>query len=230
MYSPHQWYTNLVRPGLGIWQSAPPRGPSTERQSWACLLWGCPVLWCVGGSTISGGGRRTAWGKSWPTRDTGWVTANLSRATDNWKCHPPRHGWNRGWSHQVRWAGHGETTPCDTTYMWVPNDTAGLIHKAETDPQTQKTGAWWPQERWTRSPGSTDTHCIWNRQTARTHRHLLVSAPTAQGTQYLVITCDEKESEKEHIHRIKNLPANAGDVGLIPGSERSPGEGNSNLF
>ena len=27
---------------------------------------------------------------------------------------------------------------------------------------------------------------------------------------------------------VKNLPANAGDVGLIPGSERSPGEGNDN--
>ena len=27
---------------------------------------------------------------------------------------------------------------------------------------------------------------------------------------------------------VKNLPANAGDVGLIPGSRRSPGEGNSN--
>ena len=26
---------------------------------------------------------------------------------------------------------------------------------------------------------------------------------------------------------VKNLPANAGDVGLIPGSGRSPGEGNS---
>ena len=26
----------------------------------------------------------------------------------------------------------------------------------------------------------------------------------------------------------KNLPANAGDVGLIPGSGRSPGEGNGN--
>ena len=25
---------------------------------------------------------------------------------------------------------------------------------------------------------------------------------------------------------IKNLPVNAGDLGLIPGSERSPGEGN----
>ena len=25
---------------------------------------------------------------------------------------------------------------------------------------------------------------------------------------------------------VKNLPANAGDTGLIPGSERSPGEGN----
>ena len=25
---------------------------------------------------------------------------------------------------------------------------------------------------------------------------------------------------------VKNLPANAGDVGLIPGSGRSPGEGN----
>ena len=27
---------------------------------------------------------------------------------------------------------------------------------------------------------------------------------------------------------VKNLPANAGDSGLIPGSERSPGEGNGN--
>ena len=29
---------------------------------------------------------------------------------------------------------------------------------------------------------------------------------------------------------VKNSPANAGDVGLIPGSARSPGEGNSNLL
>ena len=28
---------------------------------------------------------------------------------------------------------------------------------------------------------------------------------------------------------VKNPPANAGDVGLIPGSGRSPGEGNGNL-
>ena len=27
---------------------------------------------------------------------------------------------------------------------------------------------------------------------------------------------------------VKNLPANAGDTGLIPGSRRSPGEGNGN--
>ena len=27
---------------------------------------------------------------------------------------------------------------------------------------------------------------------------------------------------------VKNLPANAGDKGLIPGSGRSPGEGNGN--
>ena len=27
---------------------------------------------------------------------------------------------------------------------------------------------------------------------------------------------------------VKNLPANAGDVGLIPGLERSPGEGDGN--
>ena len=27
---------------------------------------------------------------------------------------------------------------------------------------------------------------------------------------------------------VKNLPANAGDVGLIPGSGRSPAEGNGN--
>ena len=29
---------------------------------------------------------------------------------------------------------------------------------------------------------------------------------------------------------VKNLLANAGDVGSIPGSERSPGEGNDNTF
>ena len=29
---------------------------------------------------------------------------------------------------------------------------------------------------------------------------------------------------------VKNLPANAGDVGLIPGSGRAPEEGNGNLF
>ena len=29
---------------------------------------------------------------------------------------------------------------------------------------------------------------------------------------------------------VKNLPANEGDVGLIPGSGRSPGEGNGNLL
>jgi len=27
---------------------------------------------------------------------------------------------------------------------------------------------------------------------------------------------------------VRNLPANAGDMGLIPGLERSPGEGNGN--
>ena len=29
---------------------------------------------------------------------------------------------------------------------------------------------------------------------------------------------------------VKNLPANAGDTGLIPDKRRSPGEGNSNLL
>ena len=29
---------------------------------------------------------------------------------------------------------------------------------------------------------------------------------------------------------VKNLPVSAGDVGLIPGSGRSPGEGNGNLL
>ena len=29
---------------------------------------------------------------------------------------------------------------------------------------------------------------------------------------------------------VKNPPANAGDMGLIPGSRRSPGEGNGNPF
>ena len=30
--------------------------------------------------------------------------------------------------------------------------------------------------------------------------------------------------------RVKNLPANAGDIGSIPGSRRSLGEGNDNPF
>ena len=29
---------------------------------------------------------------------------------------------------------------------------------------------------------------------------------------------------------VKNLPANTGDMALVPGSGRSPGEGNSNPF
>ena len=29
---------------------------------------------------------------------------------------------------------------------------------------------------------------------------------------------------------VKNLPANAGEVGSIPGLQRSPGEGNGNLL
>ena len=29
---------------------------------------------------------------------------------------------------------------------------------------------------------------------------------------------------------VKNLPANAGDMGSIPGVERSPGEGNGDLL
>ena len=29
---------------------------------------------------------------------------------------------------------------------------------------------------------------------------------------------------------VKNLPTNAGDAGLIPGSRRCPGEGNGNLL
>ena len=29
---------------------------------------------------------------------------------------------------------------------------------------------------------------------------------------------------------VENLPANAGDTGLTPGSGRSPGEGNGNLL
>ena len=33
-----------------------------------------------------------------------------------------------------------------------------------------------------------------------------------------------------HGSMIKNPPANAGDMGSIPGSERSPGEGSGNPF
>ena len=37
-----------------------------------------------------------------------------------------------------------------------------------------------------------------------------------------------RESCFPHDLVAKNLPANAGDAGLIPGSRRSPGEGNDN--
>ena len=33
---------------------------------------------------------------------------------------------------------------------------------------------------------------------------------------------------EERVIRVKNPPANAGDVGSVPGLERSPGEGNGN--
>ena len=58
---------------------------------------------------------------------------------------------------------------------------------------------------------------------------------TGNYTQYPVITYNGKESEKEqlNIHKgfpggsaVKNSPANAGYVGLIPEQGRSPGEGN----
>ena len=45
---------------------------------------------------------------------------------------------------------------------------------------------------------------------------------------------ENKEKSKSHIwaslvaQMVKNLPANAGDLGSIPGEGRSPGEGNSN--
>ena len=37
-----------------------------------------------------------------------------------------------------------------------------------------------------------------------------------------------RESCFRHDLVVKKLPANAGDAGLIPGSRRSPGEGNDN--
>ena len=40
-----------------------------------------------------------------------------------------------------------------------------------------------------------------------------------------------KEKTKHLVAQMeKNLPANTGDMGLIPGLGRSPGEGNGNLF
>ena len=62
---------------------------------------------------------------------------------------------------------------------------------------------------------------------------------TANYIQYLLITYNGKESDKRYIYLytihthpggsvVKNLPANAGDAGLIPGSGRYPGGGNGN--
>ena len=54
-------------------------------------------------------------------------------------------------------------------------------------------------------------------------------------TQYFVITSKGEESEKEYIYIYMDFPGgsddkesscNVGDLGLIPGSGRSPGEGN----
>ena len=38
------------------------------------------------------------------------------------------------------------------------------------------------------------------------------------------------KSASQVVPVVKNLPANAGDAGLIPGWGRSPGEGNGNLL
>jgi len=43
-----------------------------------------------------------------------------------------------------------------------------------------------------------------------------------------LITLRKKKFSFPGDSAVKNLPAVAEDVGLIPGSERSPGEGNSN--
>ena len=61
-----------------------------------------------------------------------------------------------------------------------------------------------------------------------------------EGTSRRLIGSSGRETCNEKMERdifgfpgdsaVKNLPANAGDVGLIPGLGRSPGEGNGNAF
>ena len=58
---------------------------------------------------------------------------------------------------------------------------------------------------------------------------------TGNYTQYYVIICKRKESEKEQrdfpgSSESKESSCKAGDLGSIPGSGRSPGEGNGYLL
>ena len=44
----------------------------------------------------------------------------------------------------------------------------------------------------------------------------------------LIVEIKNKRVQFPDISVVKNLPTDAGDAGLIPGSGRSPGEGNEN--
>ena len=62
-----------------------------------------------------------------------------------------------------------------------------------------------------------DSHCLWNNKDPYFRQsHLLENVNN--GSSRVV---------KNHLV-VKNLPANAGDMGSIPGSGRSPGEGHDN--
>jgi len=142
----------------------------------------------------------------------------------------------------------------DITHMWnliLKNYTNELLYKTETDVQISKTKltdnekafpegemGWGDQIN---QELGMNTHTLrYIRQI--TNKDLLCS--TGNSTQCCVITYMRKEPEKEWIYVygwrgfpggavVKNPPASAGDtgdVGLTPGSGRSPGGGNGNTL
>ena len=121
MYSPHRWYTNLVRPGLGTWQSAPLRGPRIERLSWARLLWGCPLSGPWGVAPFQAGAGAQQQQRAGPRRIQGeWL--HICEPSHRQLKSPPAATWMGLEMITLKWAKSDREgqTPCNITYMWGP--------------------------------------------------------------------------------------------------------------
>ena len=92
----------------------------------------------------------------------------------------------------------GRLIPYDSSYMWnLKYDTNELIYKAETDSQTQRADLWFPRGRGRR--GEKD----WEFEVSRCKLYIKETNNkdplyrTGNCIQYLIITYNGKESEKE---------------------------------